>query len=435
MLRRLCVFFIAAVSAGIFVCGCGPKTEKTDEGKVTLNYGVWEEHDVVPLHKEIIRRFEEKYPNIKVRAQYAPGGSYGEKLKIQLAGGSAPDLWMTDGQLVYNFAERKVLKNLTEWFQRDMNIEDYYCIKAVTDDNGSIWAVPYSFQSFALFYNKDMFDEAGLSYPTEEWTWADMIKVAKELTKDEDRDGRIDRFGLDGHSLQYVAVLNRGIRCVEEEDGKLVARYDTPEFKEALGEYVQLRNIDKAVPSEAALTTFGRNTAQLFAQKRLAMCLTIYYGVSVMNQKGEGLNYDVTLPPRATAGAGRAGYYLPNCFGITASSSLPQQEAAWEFIKFFSSYEIQKLFGRKAEGFPFLKTAARDLVREHEGSPEHIGAFLASIEETVPYTPAYSLLGTSAYAESEVVANVYISAAVVGNMELEEACRRAQKAAQRILDQ
>lgn len=438
MSRRLSIFFLAlVVSLGIFFSGCGQKAEKAEKavkGKVILTYGVWAQPAVRPLYKEIIRRFEEKYPGIKVRAQYGAGGPYIEKLKIELVGGSAPDLWMMDGQYVYDFAERGVMKNLTKWFHRDLKREDYYCMDAVTDEQGKIWAVPYSFQSFALYYNKALFDAAGLAYPTKEWTWEDMIRAAKELTRPGAGGKRRGQFGLGGHSLQSVAILARGIRPVEEEGGKLVAQYNTPAFKEALREYIELRNKYKAIPTQEVLQTFTGTSARLFAQGRLGMWLGLYYAVSVIKQNNPGLRYDVVLPPRAMAGKMRAGYYLPNVFGITASAPLQRQQAAWKFIKFFSSYKIQKLFGRKAQGFPFLKRAARDLVKEHRGRPEHIKVFLESIQSTVSYMPSYSLGRTAAYAESQGKAESYLERAIVGSISVKAACRQAQRVAQTILD-
>ncbi len=447
MSRRLTVFSLAiVVSLGIFLSGCGQKVEKSAKatratkaakvakGKVILTYGVWAQPAVIPLYEEIIRRFEKKYPGIKVRAQYGSGGPYIEKLKIELVGGSAPDLWMMDGQYVYNFAERGVLKNLTKWFHRDMKGKDYYCMDAVTDEQGRIWAVPYSFQSYALYYNKDLFDAAGLAYPTKEWTWEDMVRAAKKLTGPGGGGKRISQFGLGGHALQSVAILARGIRPVEEKGGKLVAQYTTPAFQEALREYVELLNKDKVIPSQEVLQTFTGTSARLFAQGKLGMWLGLYYAVSVIKQNNPGLRYDVALPPRAMAGKMRAGYYLPNVFGITASASWKRQQAAWKFIKFFSSYKIQKLFGRKGQGFPFLKRAAQALVKEHRGNPVHLKVFLESIKSTVPYMPSYSLGRTSAYAESQGKAESYLEQAIVGNVSVQAACRQAQRAAQTILD-
>mgnify|MGYP002279524671 CR=1 FL=1 len=449
MSRRLTVFSLAiVVSLGIFFSGCGQKVEKATKatkaakatkatkvakGKVILTYGVWAQPAVIPLYEEIIRRFEKKYPGIKVRAQYGSGGPYIEKLKIELVGGSAPDLWMMDGQYVYNFAERGVLKNLTKWFHRDMKRKDYYCMDAVTDEQGRIWAVPYSFQSYALYYNKDLFDAAGLAYPTKEWTWEDMVRAAKKLTRPEVGGKRIGQFGLGGTAFLISAVLARGIRSVEEEGGKLVARYNTPALQEALREYVELRNKDKVIPSQEVLNTLG-TSARLFAQGRLGMWLGLYYAVSVIKKDNPGLRYDVALPPRAMVGKMRTGYYVPNIFGITASASWERQQAAWKFIKFFSSYKIQKLFGRKGQGFPFLKRAAQALVKEHRGNPAHLKVFLESIKSTVPYIPSYSEGRTSAYAESQGKAESYLEQAIVGNVSVQAACRQAQRAAQTILD-
>ena len=63
-------------------------------------------------------------------------------------------------------------------------------------ETGDLYAMPYAFVMSVLHYNKDMFDAAGVAYPTDDWTWDELLEAAKALTKDFDGDGKIDQWGL-----------------------------------------------------------------------------------------------------------------------------------------------------------------------------------------------------------------------------------------------
>ena len=103
-----------------------------------------------------------------------------QKLSAAFAGGSGPDIFSMSATDIVKYVESGIAMDLDKWFRP--NIDDYYppSVEAVTFD-GKIYATPSNMDLLALFYNKDMLEEAGLEPPT---TWAETIETAKALTTD-----------------------------------------------------------------------------------------------------------------------------------------------------------------------------------------------------------------------------------------------------------
>lgn len=173
---------VILVSA-LVISGCS-SNKKEGGGNVELKLGFYSSAQSDEKMQELIAKFEEKHPNIKVKTESSPYNQFFQKLDTQIAAESAPDLWLSDGVLVPKYAERGVLKDLTEWIQRDLKSDEYYGLDFNKDAEGKYWGVPQGIQIAVLYYNKDMFDEAQVDYPTEDWTWDDLKAAAEKLTKD-----------------------------------------------------------------------------------------------------------------------------------------------------------------------------------------------------------------------------------------------------------
>lgn len=167
----------------LFMTGCSSSADPQGSGdQVELKLGFYSSGASDAKMQELIDGFMKKHPNIKVTTETAPYGQFFQKLDTRIAAGNAPDLWLSDGVLVAKYAERGAIKDLTEWIDKDLNKEDYYGLDFNKDAEGRYWAVPQGIQIGVLFYNKDLFDQAGVSYPTEDWTYDDLKKAAAKLT-------------------------------------------------------------------------------------------------------------------------------------------------------------------------------------------------------------------------------------------------------------
>ena len=129
--------------------------------------------------KKMVQVFEEKNPGIKVDVQLTGYGDYFTVLATKVAGGTAPDVFEVNMENYLAYMLRGQCADLS-----GLGIaSDHYSegtLAAVSND-GKLYAVPMSFSTCVLIYNKDLFDQAGIAYPAEDWTWAEAQTAAEKI--------------------------------------------------------------------------------------------------------------------------------------------------------------------------------------------------------------------------------------------------------------
>jgi len=358
--------------------------EKGTGAKIELRAGFFTDETRTPAIKKLVADFEKENPNVKISLQMDAYAGFFDKIRTQIASDTAPDVWYTDGVLLFEWAERGVLKDLTEWTKRDFNEGEYYAMDSVKDRQGRIWAVPHEFLTFGLFYNKDVFDKYGVAYPSREPTWDEILDKAIKTTRDVDNDGIIDTYGYEGHAGFANFIYQHGTTILDETKHKSLM--NTEPNIAAVTEWYDMYHKLKIIPTPEVTQSYGGGSTELFLQGRLSMWLGTYYTVNAIRLQKPGLRYNVTLPPKKVT---RTCYYDANCFVITKTASLAKQQAAWKLIKFFMTYDRQRYWAENVGLLPCHKKAAQDLVSEHKGPPEDIEVFL----EVVPYLITFDLNG------------------------------------------
>jgi multiple sugar transport system substrate-binding protein len=361
----------------------GDLVEKEAAGEVYLNAGFFTDKERTPVIKELVAQFEKENPNITVTLQLDAYAGFFDKIRTQIASETAPDVWYTDGVLLFEWAERGVLKDLTAWTRRDFNEEEYYAMDSVKDREARIWAIPHEFLTFGLFYNKDLFDKFGVEYPSQEPTWDEILEKAIRVTQDVDNDGILDTFGYEGHAGFANYIYQHGTTILDETKQKSLI--NTEPVIAAVSEWYDMQHKYKILPSQDVSQSIGGGL-QLFMQGRLGMWLGIFHNVNMIKAEKPSLRYDVALPPKKVT---RNCYYDANCFVITRTAPLAKQEAAWKLIKFFMRFDKQKYWAENVGLLPCHKQAAQDVIDEYEGNPEHVQVFL----DVVPYLITFDLNG------------------------------------------
>ena len=152
----------------------------------TINYAIWGDTTELANQQKIVNAFMAKNPTIKVKVTVADWDTYWDKLQTSLAGGNAPDVFVMDGPLFPDYQTRDQLLDLTPLIKRDgfdtsqladLGVQDF------TAANGDLYGLPRDLSTIALYYNKTMFDAAGIPYPDDTWNWDKLASVAKQLTK------------------------------------------------------------------------------------------------------------------------------------------------------------------------------------------------------------------------------------------------------------
>jgi multiple sugar transport system substrate-binding protein len=158
----------------------------TSSEPVELIFNVWGDPQELEILNEIANDFSKLHPDIKVTITVSDWDTYWDKLQTQLAAGTPPDVFAMDAPLYPDYQSRGVLLNLQNYIDRDSyKLDDYYpaslqCYKLPD----GYYGLPRDIQPSVLYYNKDMFDAAGVPYPDDTWTWDTMIEQGKKLTKE-----------------------------------------------------------------------------------------------------------------------------------------------------------------------------------------------------------------------------------------------------------
>ena len=189
------------------------------EKEITLELGIiaesnWDVENATcyEIIDEAIQAFEEEHPGVKVH--YDSGirkEDYSEWLSRKILNGEAPDLFMVLSEDFYKFASLGVLENIDVLARTDSSFSTQYYYQTSLDAGRyeeSQYALPYETVPTLMFVNKSLLTREGLDVPESDWTWDDLERISREVTKDTDGDGIIDQFATYNYSWKEAAYSN-----------------------------------------------------------------------------------------------------------------------------------------------------------------------------------------------------------------------------------
>ena len=203
--------------------------------EVTITYAIWGDPAELKSQQAVVDSFHAANPKITVDVSVSDWDAYWDKVQTGIAGGAAPDVFAMDGPLFPDYQSRGVLLDLKPFIDRDgydlTQLADQGVADFTTADGGQ-YGLPRDLNTVVLYYNKAMFDAAGVAYPDDTWDWAKLVEAGKQLTKDVDGDGTVDQWGFytettDMENFWLSAVWQNG-GDVMAPDGQTTV-LDTPE--------------------------------------------------------------------------------------------------------------------------------------------------------------------------------------------------------------
>lgn len=372
----ICLVLIMMVSC---VSGCGQKSAD-EQGTVTLKIGLPSGYNLTP--EEIVNGFLAEHPEIKLEIDETPWSEFKKKVKMQSASGNAPSVFFMDSGHVATMGANGTALDLSERVKNDLNAEEYSAaLYAGQDAEGHLWGIPHGLNTLAVYYNESIFDEAGLSYPDESWTFDDMLEMAKKLTKDLDGDGETDQYGImlgtNISSGWLPFVLAEGGAPLDESRTK--SMFKDERTVKGLKKYVE--PVKTGIAPNAEWTAAQGGTAAFYSGK-IGIYIGLHSVLSVIEKNApEDFRYNTQIMPYGVDGK-RPCIYVPNLWVVSAQASEAEQEAAWEWIKYYLSDESQKIMMEKGLDGIQVKLTAMELLENMEGKgPENMEAFYAGMEE------------------------------------------------------
>lgn len=341
------------VIATLLLAACGGTKPAEPGAKSEVTFMMWGAPEEQTVWQAVVDDFQAANPNITVKVEVSDWDSYWTKLNTLVAGGTPPDVFAMDAPLYLDWQSRGALLNLQPYIDANPGFLDgfYPQTLSVYKAGSEYFGLPRDFQTIVLFYNKDMFDEAGAAYPTAEWTYDDLLNTAKELTKDTNADGKVDQYGFWSDTWDMELFWSEAIWAY---GGDII---NSDHTKTLIGEggareawaYIDSLYKEGVMPMP---TTAGEYGDDLFQSGNAAMTTIGHWAVPGYVQAG--IKFGVA--PMPTGPAGRA--TSVNSAGFVVSKDSKNPDAAFEFIKFALSDAGQKRLAELGFAIPVLKSVA-----------------------------------------------------------------------------
>ena len=372
--RFLTVLALLGILA-IAVTGCtAAPPDAAAPGETVVTWAMWGSPAELATHQSVADAYTAENPDVTIEILSEPWGDYFTKMQALWAGGDGsviPDilfLWPTP-----SYAAEGVLENLQPYIDRDgYNLDDYWpdLLESAKYD-GDVYGFPRDIGLEVLYYNKDIFDEVGVPYPDETWTWADLESAANQL-KVVDDTGRVSRYGLGMEGGKYMLwVLQNHGALLDDYRNPSSCTLDQPEAVQGLEFFANLMATNAAMTSDNLNQAGG--DAAVFQAGQVAMIIQNASRVSAFN--AAEMNYDVSVVPipdggRRAASAGGAAW--------TMSAGSDNKEDAWHFLQWLQSTNGgQRIYTASGEIFPALQsTAMSDAFLNPDNPPANRQAFL-----------------------------------------------------------
>lgn len=312
--------------------------------------------------QRVMADFNETHPDIRVF--YTPDPENVAQVMLEeMARGTAPDVFQGCCDFFPSWAQRGGTLNLDSYVMRDLDaatIDNWSPAqyKAFFLKDGHQFGLPKYHGGLALYYNRDLFDEYGVDYPTGAWNHDDYVDAMSLLTKDQDGDGRTDLWGsmvdIAWERIQ-VHVNGWGGHLIDPQDPTLCRMADTEAL--AAMEWIRARMWDDRVMA-SFLDVQNMETRQAFIAGRVAM---VEDGSWALKDILANAPFRIGVAPFPAGPVRRVTLASTDGFGIYARTRHP--EAAWELLKFLCSEE----YGRAMAQASFLQPARASLVEEWVG--------------------------------------------------------------------
>ncbi|SHS67593.1 sugar-binding lipoprotein [Mycobacteroides abscessus subsp. abscessus] len=430
------LMLLAIMVIGAILSGCSSSDKASSDGKVELTFMFRGNPQELEAYKATVKRYEEANKDVKVTMVQTAPDQYDTKLKSAIAGRKIPDVFFYNPSQVKAYVNSGVLLDITEQVEgsTDVKIDDIweaginkYRFDGETLGQGTIYGLPKDLGPFALGYNKTMFEEAGIPLPDKDkpYTWDEFIDVAKQLTKDNDGDGKMDQYGT-GFNVNWALqpfVWSNGADWINEDGTKVTI--DEPKFIEALQFFVDQQNKYQITPSIGDAQTL--DTYQRWLKGQLAFFPVGPWDMAAFKEQ---LKFEYDLLPWPAGSTGEASAWVGS-LGIGVGATTKHAKEAAELAMYLSAdQEGQQALVDAQVQLPNSVEVADTWAADTSIKPENKQEFLDIINDYGRGFPAEKTYTAEWY--DEFFKN--IQPVLDGKTSVEDYVKEAQPKMQKLLD-
>lgn len=432
MKKTLAVLLISAMTLSLMACGnqqgetkseetqpvvqeetTGEETVKEDtsdsgetDGAVTITYCNF---NASGGNEEVLNtmyeKFHEKYPNITVDIETIGYDDYFTLMQTRVASGTAPDCYELNIENFASYASKGVLADLSGADTANFNETALGAFNV----NGVQYGLPGNFSNVILIYNKDLFDQAGIDYPSDDWTWEDAETAAKAIKE----------LGDDIYGIYAPVTYNEFYKVAAQYGGSLLNEDKTeftinsPENIKAAQVMVDRILVSNIQPSEEQMG--GMGDWDLFESGRLGMIPTGMWAFNTFKDACN-FNWDICVEP---GGTNKATHFFSNALVVNEESK--EKEAAMTWITWLaSSDEAAQIRIEAGWDLPAIKNETVLKGYLAVTPPDNKQAVFDSLEYLIvpPIIEDYSMM-------SDII-TTKLSEAASGKITVEDALNQAQ---------
>ncbi len=327
-----------AMTLLLSITGCG-----SADGKTHLTFQIWDVAQRESM-EAICDAYTAQHPDVEIEVQVTNWTEYWTKLEAAAESNTMPDIfWMHTNQILY-YADFGMLADVTDLYaDEDPNYYQNHfseiSIGNASGSDGRLYGVPKDKDNLVLVYNKEMFDAAGVAYPTDQWTWDDMTDASQKIY---DKTGKYGFMAYNDDQMGYWSFVYQAGGCILTED-KTRAGFDQPATRRGMEFYVGLQDYDwcpkQAYFAETAPgTAFFSEIGSMYVEGNWELMNKC---VSFPNMAGKWDIAPMPMCPDPASGDGRATISNGLCYSTAAHGKT--RDIALDVIKFFGSEEAQLL--------------------------------------------------------------------------------------------
>jgi len=348
----------ALLAAGSVLAACTPASESTgsegeqpstgssgEKTKVIFNSYTWSGYEAAC--RSLLDEWAKANPDVELEQQYVPQDDYWTKIQTMVASGTPPDVGIADYGRLVSYAKNGMLNSVQNYVTASSYPLDKMMEGAVSQyrwadgefdsggKGGNMFGLPSDAQSQVMVYNKKMFDDAGVAYPTDDWTWDDVVTAAKTITKPDQNVWGIQY--ISPYILlktNFVAAAGGAVHTPDFSASLL----DSPETIEAYKWNWDLIYTHNVSPKPGA----GGQTNP-FMTGQVAMYVEGVWWISDFVNGIKDFDWDVALFPKHPKTGKRTTTVESDGWWMYKGTKVP--DTAWELMSYLSSEPSQAKFG------------------------------------------------------------------------------------------
>ncbi|CAK4814775.1 unnamed protein product [Aphanomyces euteiches] len=384
-----------------------PEATKAPAEPTTVTLNGWgASPEETKLLQGVIDEFQKKNPDIKVKYEVI-ADQYMDVIKTRLIGGTGPDVFYLDAFEAPALIAKNVIEPLDSYVTPEFDVADFEqpLLEAFKVD-GKTYGFPKDYSTLALFYNKKMFADAGITAPPA--TWDEMLDISKKLTKGKTVYG----FGAAPELARQMFMLNAFGGKIADQDGN--ATFGSPEGLKGLQMVIDqhLKDKSSAQPSDVGAGWGG----EMFGQGKAAMVLEGNWAIPYLKTTFPDIDYATAEVPTINGKKGTMAFTV----AYVMNKDSKNKEASWRLISYLTGKEGMKAWTGTGVSLPTRTSVAAELGFDKDAIR---GALVAGGSYALPWQAGITLPTIATNFNNQFVS------AYLGSQTLDAAMKKAQDTA------